>query len=223
MERCIIYDCDGVLVDSEWLALKSNSHYLTSLGYPISEEECAKLFIGKGTKVIQQIVLKKFDLQLTTEDFHKMHQMIFSDFENELTPLLENLLVDEEFSAHKRCIASGSHKEWIFHALKTTNQWKHFSETSIFSAQQVKNGKPAPDLFLFAAEKMGFKPKDCIVVEDSATGIEASLAAKIPVIGFLGGSHTRYSWYQQKILDYNIPIAHNPTQLKSLLIDFISK
>ena len=92
----------------------------------------------------------------------------------------------------------------------------------MFTSQQVSKGKPAPDLFLFAASQMGFSPGDCIVIEDSAAGIEAAIAAGMHVVGFLGGSHAQYNWYQEKINKYNVPIAKNSNELLLILRNLLS-
>lgn len=93
----------------------------------------------------------------------------------------------------------------------------YFNDRSIFTSQQVSNGKPAPDLFLFAANQMGFYPEDCIVIEDSSAGIEAAISAGMHVIGFLGGGHAHHHWYQEKIHAYNVPIARNYNELLKVL------
>ncbi len=88
-----------------------------------------------------------------------------------------------------------------------------FNNQAIFTSQQVTKGKPAPDLFLFAAAEMGFLPEDCIVIEDSPAGIEAALAAHMTVVGFVGGAHTQFSWYQKRIENYSIPIIYHSDDL----------
>ena len=120
-----------------------------------------------------------------------------------------------------RCIASGSRRERVIRSLEITNQMKYFDEHSIFTAQQVEKGKPAPDLFLFAAKQMGISPKDCLVIEDSVAGIQAAQAACMPVIGFLGGSHAGFGWYQAPVKAFGIPIAHNPHELNDLIKEHI--
>jgi beta-phosphoglucomutase-like phosphatase (HAD superfamily) len=117
----------------------------------------------------------------------------------------------------QRCVASSSSGHRVIQSLKLTDQLRFFSEESIFTSQQVSKGKPAPDLFLFAASQMGFAPKNCIVIEDSPAGIEAAKAAGMTVICFLGGSHTHYEWYREKMSIFNIPIARNGPELLSHL------
>lgn len=107
-------------------------------------------------------------------------------------------------------------------SLQLTELTKFFSLGSIFTSQQVSKGKPAPDLFLFAANQMDVIPKNCIVIEDSFSGIQAAISAGMRVIGFLGGSHAQYDWYTQKALSYHIPLAYNQRELTSLLGEFLN-
>lgn len=93
------------------------------------------------------------------------------------------------------CVASGSPRDRVSLCLDVANMRTAFSDGSIFTRELVSRGKPAPDLFLYAAEKMGYPPSSCLVVEDSSAGIEAALAANMEVIGFLGGGHARADWY----------------------------
>jgi beta-phosphoglucomutase-like phosphatase (HAD superfamily) len=120
-----------------------------------------------------------------------------------------------------RCVASGSRRERVIRSLEITHQMKYFDEKTIFTAQQVERGKPAPDLFLFAAKQMGVSPQDCLVIEDSCAGIEAAQQAGMSVIGFLGGEHAKFEWYQEPIKVFGIPIAHTADELWALLKDEI--
>ena len=108
-------------------------------------------------------------------------------FERELVPItgIEELLAA---LPAPRCVASNSHLDRVRHALSVTRLLPLF-DPHVFSASQVERGKPAPDLFLFAAQQLGTAPEGCIVIEDSATGVEAAIAAGMPVVGFCGGSH----------------------------------
>ncbi len=115
------------------------------------------------------------------------------------------------------CIASSGTIEKIDKSLAVTGLKKYFLDANIFSAQSVKNGKPAPDLFLFAAQQMGYKPSDCIVIEDSLAGIKAANSAGMDVVGFLGGSHAKYQWYEYDMKAYNIPIVKDSDELLKFL------
>jgi beta-phosphoglucomutase-like phosphatase (HAD superfamily) len=92
-----------------------------------------------------------------------------------------------------------------------------FTASSVFTREQVSRGKPAPDLFLFAAEKMNVKPEKCLVVEDSVAGIEAAKAAGMPCVGYLGGGHALSSWYRKAVTSYDIPIAYSEEEVYDLV------
>jgi len=217
MKQCIIYDCDGVIVDSELIAARIDSEFLTALGFEITQEECARLFIGNSANSIRDIILKKSGIHLTNVMFSELHKKILIAFTQELKPLMENILTTFQTNNLTQCLASSSKKAWITHALMVTNQLQFFNSHTIFSSDHVQNVKPHPDLFLVAAERLGYQPRECIVIEDSAAGIEAALAAKMNVIGFLGASHAQYDWYQERIKSYQIPIAYNNHELHELL------
>ncbi|MDB6081407.1 MAG: hypothetical protein JWO53_679, partial [Chlamydiia bacterium] len=142
---------------------------------------------------------------------------VLQAFERELCPLIQPILEAVDEMGISRCVASSSPRDRVIRSLELTDQMKYFTEDSIFTSQQVAKGKPAPDLFLLAAKQMGYGPKDCIVIEDSFVGIEAARSAGMSIIGFLGGSHARYEWYEKKMQEYGIPIAKNCTELLQTL------
>src|SRR4029079_16546138 len=106
--------------------------------------------------------------------------------------------------------------------LNKTNQHSYFKSEHVFTSSQVKKAKPAPDLFLFAAEQMGYDPKDCIVIEDSVAGIQAARAAGMSVIGFLGGTHAKFDWYKERIQSRKLPTANNHQELISIIQTFLN-
>ena len=93
----------------------------------------------------------------------------------------------------------------------------YFPAEHVFTRELVARGKPAPDLFLYAADKMGVKPERCIVVEDSGAGIDAAKAAGMDCIAYLGGGHAKYDWYREKILGYGIPVGYTQTEILHML------
>lgn len=117
----------------------------------------------------------------------------------------------------ERCVASNSLKKRIIRALELTKQIQFFKKEHIFTSAQVQRSKPAPDLFLFAADQMGYAPKDCLVIEDSVAGIQAACEAGIDAIAFLGGGHAGFEWYKERIKIHNVPIAHNAAEIWTLI------
>ena len=219
MKKLIIFDCDGVLVDSEMIAHQVGIEALARINYSITIEESVKRFTGLSGINERKIIFEESGIDLPEDFFSKTCQpQILKAFEAELKPLLQGVLCALDQQNISRCVASSSPRERVIRALEITGQKRFFTDEVIFTAQQVQKGKPAPDLFLFAAEQMGYLPKDCLVIEDSPAGIEAALAANMQVIGFLGGSHAQYTWYQEKIKHYQIPVVHNAQTLRDLLI-----
>ncbi|HEV8053185.1 MAG TPA: HAD family phosphatase [Parachlamydiaceae bacterium] len=217
MNKLVIFDCDGVLVDSEIISNRIDAEALTAFGYPITVEESIRRFTGMNAKAVRQIILNESGINIPLDNFLSLEPIVLKAFGTELVSLIKPVLEFTENRKISRCVASSSQRNRVVRSLELTEQFMYFNDQSIFTSQQVSNGKPAPDLFLFAADKMGFTPEDCIVIEDSFAGIEAALSAGMRVIGFLGGSHAHYQWYQEKIHAYNIPIARNCNELLKVL------
>ena len=185
----IIFDCDGVLIDSEHIAARIESKAANSLGHPITVEEILDQFVGRPSRYIWEKVAHDLGKELP-QDFISKHQVELANaFKNELLPIfgISEALAKLPFA---KCVASSTEKSKLIINLKTTNLLRHFGE-NVFSASQVERAKPFPDLFLFAAQTMGFEPKECLVIEDSVAGVCAARAADMAVIGFIGGSHVR--------------------------------
>jgi HAD superfamily hydrolase (TIGR01509 family) len=219
MKNCIIFDCDGVLVDSEILAHQGDVETLLSMGYPITIEESIKRFTGVNDNSFRQIIFEEAGIVIPDDFFERRRKDLLKTFEADLKPLIETTLSFLSQKKINQCVASSSSRERVIRALELTGQHKFFSGSSIFTSQQVQRGKPAPDLFLFAADQMGYSHEECIVIEDSVPGINAAIAANMSVIGFLGGSHAQYDWYKNNIKSFNIPIAYNEQELLELLME----
>ncbi|MBM7172743.1 HAD family hydrolase [Streptomyces sp. G44] len=184
----VIFDNDGVLVDSEPLSNKILAAYLTELGHPTSYEDSLRDYMGGAVHRVHDLILERSGQRLPVDFDEVFHGRVFSAFERELKPVdgavevLEQL--DREGVAY--CLASsGSHERIrVGHRAAGLDRW--FDEKRVFSAQDVGRGKPAPDLFLYAAERMGVTPEKCVVVEDSPLGVQAAVAAGMDVYGFTG-------------------------------------
>lgn len=223
MSKLIIFDCDGVLVDSEIIASRIEAQMLTKVGYPISVEESIKKFTGMNEQAFRALVLKESGIVYPEDLLISTEKAIIEALEKELKPLIFTILEDPIFKGLKKCVASNSAPERVFQSLKITNQDRFFNENCIFTASQVQHGKPAPDLFLFAAHKMGCNPKDCLVIEDSTVGIQAARSAQMKVIGFLGSSHAQFSWYRERVEKQEVPVVYDQTELLSAIKHFIGE
>jgi HAD superfamily hydrolase (TIGR01509 family) len=194
----IIFDCDGVLVDSEVISCRAHAETLTRHGYPITSEQVFHRFLGRSTRQANMEVEAELGCALPN-DFHlQLQDELFRTFEADLEAVPHIYAALDRIDQAVCVASSGSHQRMRV-TLGRTRLYDRFTP-NIFSASQVTNGKPAPDLFLFAAEQMNVPPARCLVIEDSAAGIAGALAAGMPVLGFHGGSHCREG-YGQKLHD----------------------
>ncbi|KSV81857.1 hydrolase [Sinorhizobium sp. Sb3] len=187
--RLVIFDCDGVLVDSEPISLEVLVEVLSTAGVSISAEEATERFLGRSLKSMSAILHNDYGFATDQSFLDDMRRRLYERFRRELQPVAGVRTAVERLGAAS-CVASSSQPERIRLSLTVTGLIDLF-EPNIFSATMVKHGKPAPDLFLHASREMGFAPRDCVVVEDSPAGIEAAKAAGMRVFAFAGGSHAR--------------------------------
>ncbi|WMD03319.1 HAD family phosphatase [Streptomyces sp. FXY-T5] len=182
----VIFDNDGVLVDSEPISNRLLAAYLSELGHPTSYEESIRDYMGSAMHRIHELVLERTGQRLP-EDFDDVfHTRVFTAFEQELVAVAGASEVLEKLASDgvPYCVASSGSHERIRVGHRTTGLDRWFDEKRIFSSQDVGRGKPAPDLFLHAAERMGVAPQRCVVVEDSPLGVQAAVAAGMDVYGF---------------------------------------
>jgi HAD superfamily hydrolase (TIGR01509 family) len=183
----IIFDCDGVLVDSEVIACETHARVLSRHGYPITAEEVFRRFLGRSARQANLEVEAELGRSLPDSFHNDLQEDLYRGFADDLlaiphiTQALDQIVLPV-------CIASSGSHQRMKVSLGATRLYDRFAP-NIFSAQQVRHGKPAPDLFLFAAEQMKTEPARCLVVEDSLSGIAAARAAGMTVLGFHGGSH----------------------------------
>ncbi len=195
----VIFDCDGVLVDSEIIACRIEAEELTRAGFPIDPYEDIRRFAGISQKDVFAIVEAELGHKLP-EDFPlQMHEKILRALAEELQPIagVKELLE----TGINKCIASSGSLDKIANSLKATGLQFYFSDNEIFSSQMVKRGKPEPDLFLYAAQKMAVLPEHCFVIEDSVYGIMAAKKAGMKAFGFVGASHAIGEAYAQKLME----------------------
>ncbi len=186
----IIFDCDGVLVDSEPLANQILAEYLSELGLPHTGAECQARYVGRSIPSVMAEIENDSGVKLPA-DFHaelwRRDQIAFAGRLHAIAGVADEIrkLVD---AARPICVASSSAPERIRNSLSVTGLIDFF-DGKLFSAAQVVHGKPAPDLFLLAASRMGVAPERCVVIEDSVAGITAARAAGMRALGFTGGGH----------------------------------
>ena len=186
MAGALIFDCDGVLVDSEPLAVVELVAMLAGLGAPVDAARIYDEFLGRSLQTIIEAVARDFDIDLHPA-LEGYRGALADRFRRELRPVPG---MAEAIAAigGLRAVASSSAPERLNLSLGLTGLAPLFG-AHVYSATQVAHGKPAPDLFLLAARNLGVDPSGCVVVEDSPAGILAAQAAGMRVVGFLGGSH----------------------------------
>ncbi|UDL94477.1 HAD family hydrolase [Lichenihabitans sp. PAMC28606] len=183
----LIFDCDGVLVDSEQLAFAAFVDVLNRAGVPATTAMVADCFGMKQADVLQKIA-QATHMDIPDGVTEALWPATRRAFERDLQPTQGVKAFLDRLDGVKRCVASSSNPERIRLSLELTGLAGYFDE-AVFSSHQVARGKPAPDIFLFAARKMGVAPDRCIVIEDSVFGAEGGTAAGMRVIGYVGGSH----------------------------------
>ncbi|MCY1667072.1 HAD family hydrolase [Rhizobium sp. SL86] len=193
----VIFDCDGVLVDSEPLSIRVLIDVARAHGAELDEAEAYRKFLGRSLSNLISVLDTDFGIAADAGFLERMRSDLYRRFETELQPVsgVADALATLPF---RRCVASSSQPERIRLSLRLTGLLAFF-EPHIFSATMVDNGKPAPDLFLHAAQVMQTEPVDCIVIEDSPAGILAAKRAGMTVFAFTGGSHADRAEYRREV------------------------
>jgi beta-phosphoglucomutase-like phosphatase (HAD superfamily) len=185
--QLVIFDNDGVLVDSEPIAHRVLSGYLTELGFPFTLEESYEYFLGNAARTVHTVVADRYGGTLPADFTVRCHERVFTAFKQGLdaVPGASTVLTELRRRGIPYCLASSSDHAWIDLTLDQTGLRPLLPAGVVFSAQDVGGvGKPAPDLFLHAAASFGTDPAHCLVIEDSPNGIHAAKHAGMPVIGY---------------------------------------
>lgn len=183
--QLVIFDCDGVLVDSETIVCRIIAEEMNRLGIPITAGEVDAQFSGRPAKDCVLEIEKRYGGPLPETYFTTTEGRIHDAFHRELKPVPGIELVIKEIGKKniQSCIASsGSHKK--MHITLNKTRLFHYFDKRIFSAEDVPRGKPWPDLFLHSARFFGVSPRHCLVLEDSIAGVRAAVAAGMPVVGY---------------------------------------
>lgn len=185
----IIFDCDGVLIDSEIISAQMLIDELAALGVQIDLTYVARHFLGRSYPTVMDTIRREFNLILPPEFEELYRARLLARFEKDLKimPHVADVLARLKLPF---CIATSSSPMRAAKSLAMVGLG-HLAGPRLFTSTMVARGKPAPDLFLYAAAQMGADPARCLVIEDSLTGVRAGLAAGMPVWRFTGGSHLK--------------------------------
>jgi HAD superfamily hydrolase (TIGR01509 family) len=180
--RSVIFDCDGVLVDTELISNRVLAGLLTEAGVPTTFEQCMRDFRGRAMASVLAIAEERLGAPLPFDVGERYYAEVKEVFARELEPVPGVVEALDRIELPSCVASSGPHHKMVV-TLRRTGLWERF-EGRIFSASEVPAGKPAPDLFLHAAAQMGFDPASTAVVEDSLPGVEAAVAAGMRALAF---------------------------------------
>ena len=193
MFEAVIFDCDGVLVDSEVLAIRGERNALAEMGLDYAPEDFVRRFVGLHDGAFIEQLSADFRARLNVAPPDDFGDRIIDGRRREMKALTAVAGAGEALAAARKAaravaVASSSRAHFLDAKLKRTNL-HGFAAPHIYSADLVARGKPAPDIFLYTAQKLGAAPERCLVLEDSVNGVAAGVAAGMTVWGFLGGGH----------------------------------
>jgi len=207
----IIFDCDGVLVDSEPLANSLFARLCREHGFHLSDEEAMEQFPGSRFASCVAYVEQKHGRQMPGDFVLTYRQALSEAFASHLEPIpgVREILPSIQ---RPKAVASNGPKEKMVDNLITCRIYHHFQQDHIFSAYDIQKWKPEPDLFLTASAHLGAAPATCLVVEDSQPGVQAALAAGMQVVGFTHGGRNK------KLYNLGVPLIDQMTELKGILV-----
>jgi len=215
--KLVIFDCDGVLVDSEPISVSVLVDHLRKAGLSLNESDAYRLFLGRSMGAIEALLEQDFRLTLTRPQLDDIRTETFRRFRAALRPVPG--VVETLPRLPRCCVASSSGLDRIRLSLSLTGLLEML-EPHIYSASMVARGKPAPDLFLHAAREMGVRQEDCVVVEDSPAGIDAAKRAGMRVFAFIGASHAADAGLTNVLASLKPDaVFSDMTQLPDLLAD----
>jgi HAD superfamily hydrolase (TIGR01509 family) len=183
----VIFDCDGVLVDTEPVSNAVMSAALAQHGVRISADDCRMRFVGRTIEAVQAAVEAEIGRPLGADWPDRVRRETEAAFDRGVQPIpgIEAAVAAVKAAGLPYCVASSGKFSKMRKSLGTARLLPHFEDV-LFSAELVQRGKPAPDLFLFAAEQMGAAPASCVVIEDSVPGVQAGRAAGMRVLAYAG-------------------------------------
>lgn len=188
----VIFDCDGVLVDSETISATTLAENLTRIGFPVDLDYVNEHYLGRSFAAVEADHARRAGRPLPADFAGLWHDALFAAFRRDLKPIAGVADLLRRLSI-PRCVASSSAPTRLALSLELTGL-AALCGAHVFDASMVSRGKPAPDLFLYCAERMGAAPARTLVIEDSVTGIAAAAAAGMTAWAFVGGSHYAGRW-----------------------------
>lgn len=214
--KLIIFDCDGVLVNSEPIINRIFAKTLTESGFPITHEEVTQKFIGKSLVTCISIIEETYGRTVPVELIELCKEREMIAFQQELQAT-EGIATALEQITLPTCVASNSSHRHIQFVLKLTGLLHQF-DGKLYSAYDVKRPKPFPDVYLYAAKQMEEAPENCLVIEDSVTGVQAASAAQMLVFGYAPRSHQGNSSHHDALIAAGAKLVFEDMyQLPSLL------
>ena len=218
--KLLIWDFDGVIADSEKVWLKNRQVYFKDrLGLDLSFDEINSYFGGTSDST-KKIILQKMGYETDDKFWADVLDIDLKSMDTEGLDLFDGVLEILKNKNFKQCIATGGIRSKTIHKIDVIGIRGIIPDEHIFTVDCVKRGKPEPDLFLYAAEKMGEKPQDCLVIEDSIAGMTAAIRAKMSVVAFLGSEIYQHQAYIDKVKALGIQnIFYSMNELKQFLFD----
>lgn len=222
--KLVIFDNDGVLIDSDIVWHKVNTVEMNRLGFPMTLEKSIDLFTGISKDEFEKVMVGEFNKILSDDEIMTINKKTEESYDHELKAItgMSAVLDFLEQKNIMKCIASNGDNEYVQRTLDITNLSRYFNSQAIFTSAMAKNRKPAPDVFLQAADYFNVDPENCLVIEDHLLGIAASKAANMSVIGFLGASHLKNPRFRKRMLEANpMIIVDNAQELLDLIQDLL--
>lgn len=218
-KELVIWDCDGCLVDSEALLKTAEVEALHAAGFTqVTADDCNRLFSGFAPEAGAANFLAEFGQPVPENFFRDQIANSAELFRTRLTQLNAATVLALHAAGRKQIVASGSPRDRVEVCLQVAGIDHVFAKDQIFTREDVPGrGKPRPDIFLLAAEKAGVDPSECVVVEDSTSGIMAAQAAQMEVVGYVGGGHAQADWYRDKLKEYKVPLTYSDSELLAYL------
>lgn len=213
----LIFDCDGVLVDSEVIVIQIEAALLTEAGFEMTADDCADHCVGLSWPDVTAMLETRFGRSVPPGLSDHIQEQSLAAFPGRLQPV-EGMADFLRALTRPRCVASSSDLTRVRLSLELTGLTSFFADDAVFSAQMVTRSKPAPDLFLHAAaQRNNVAPERCLVIEDSPAGVTAALAAGMDVIGFTGGLHARASLHRRLSEAGATTIVDHPTAIANFI------